>query len=67
MCKQKNILSFYKNKIVSKKLAVSIAIKFAKQEHIFYELLDAIRHFKPYQKGNDESIEYEGGDIDADN
>ena len=48
-----NILSFYKDKAVSKKLAVSLVIKFAKQEGILYEFLEEIKKIKPYEKGND--------------
>lgn len=55
MLNNKNSLSIYKDKVVSKKLAVSIVIKFAKQECIFHELLEEIRRFKPYQKGNDDA------------
>lgn len=48
-----NILSFYKDKAVSKELAVSLVIKFAKQEGILYEFLEEIKKIKPYKKGND--------------
>ena len=48
-----NTLSVYRDKFIKKELAVSIAIKFAMQEHVFQNFLEEIKKFKPYQKGND--------------
>ncbi len=49
-----NILSQYKNKMISKELAISIVIKFLKQEGLLYKFLEEIKKFKPYKKGNDD-------------
>lgn len=49
----KNILTQYKNKVVSKELAATIVIKFLMQEGLLYKFLEEIKKFKPYKKGND--------------
>jgi hypothetical protein len=54
MKKRINPLSFYKNHIVSKKVAIFIILKFLRQENILHDFLDAVKEFKPYKKGNDD-------------
>lgn len=49
-----NIITEYRNKKVTRAMAIKLVTKFLLQECILPNFIDEIKEIKPYQKGNDD-------------